>query len=719
MKFLPEASKNKEVLITIDKFNRGSNKLVDEARMGTEYAVESVNQMQVQDGLWKTKWGSQYYGAEHATTIDGSAEFVKSDGTTELITISNGIAYKSTDGGSLTEISGATFTAGLQCYFMQITGYLYIANGTDALTRYDGSVLTQYSAIAAPANLNASLVASGLSSGSYTYYAEVTALTSVGETVGSTEASITVNKERDTWIAATDKGIYWEWDAVANATRYQLYISDQQGAEELLTDVDGTITSFIDDGSLIVNPYIVPPSQNTTAAPKFKSMCVSGNRIWATNDANSMYTVYFSGTGQFMGNFSDFYGGGWINLEKGGRELPISIKHYQTGGGTGIATALCKTPDGKGAIWQIQIATVTVGETSFSIPSATKVVGSFGTESIQGVVVTNNDIAFPNRKGWFTLGPEKNFQGILRTNEISSIIRPYWRNLLGSGIVNIASYFYDAKIFISVPTGASGNDRIIIFDTERMNWAVDWTNAARQFLEYTDTSGNTHLIYIPVTGTKLIEISENYMNDLGTAFNQSYISPLIPVSKKKTDVLSLREAVVELGRPRGVVNFQLLGVGKDSSFTTLATKTITSFAANTGVGSDLWGKVVASSTRSSSKIEIITAGSFVSGDQYIILTVGTTNFTLIGAASNTVGVVFAATGVGSGTGTANHWTLYLLDSPETFTVSTVRAAIKKRAKIYSLQFKVYSTNADTDYTILSLQAKGNLISSKMPSSWSN
>jgi len=60
-----------------------------------------------------------------------------------------------------------------------------------------------------------------------------------------------------------------------------------------------------------------------------------------------------------------------------------------------------------------------------------------------------------------------------------------------------------------------------------------------------------------------------------------------------------------------------------------------------------------------------------------------------------------------------------LDSPSTYTVSTVRAAIKKRAKVYSLQFKVYSTNADTDYTILGLQAKGNLISSKMPSSWLN
>jgi hypothetical protein len=52
------------------------------------------------------------------------------------------------------------------------------------------------------------------------------------------------------------------------------------------------------------------------------------------------------------------------------------------------------------------------------------------------------------------------------------------------------------------------------------------------------------------------------------------------------------------------------------------------------------------------------AGSFVVGDTYKIVTVGTTDYTLIGAASNTVGVIFNATGVGSGTGTAKLVSVY-------------------------------------------------------------
>jgi hypothetical protein len=50
--------------------------------------------------------------------------------------------------------------------------------------------------------------------------------------------------------------------------------------------------------------------------------------------------------------------------------------------------------------------------------------------------------------------------------------------------------------------------------------------------------------------------------------------------------------------------------------------------------------------------ETVTAGSFVTGYSYKILSVGTTDFTLIGAASNTVGVEFTATGPGTGNGTA-------------------------------------------------------------------
>ena len=50
---------------------------------------------------------------------------------------------------------------------------------------------------------------------------------------------------------------------------------------------------------------------------------------------------------------------------------------------------------------------------------------------------------------------------------------------------------------------------------------------------------------------------------------------------------------------------------------------------------------------------VVTAGAFVIATSYTIVSVGSTNFVAIGASANTVGVVFTATGAGSGTGTAS------------------------------------------------------------------
>lgn len=81
----------------------------------------------------------------------------------------------------------------------------------------------------------------------------------------------------------------------------------------------------------------------------------------------------------------------------------------------------------------------------------------------------------------------------------------------------------------------------------------------------------------------------------------------------------------------------------------------------------------------------ITAGAFIVGSSYKILTVGSTNFTSIGASANTIGVVFTATGVGSGTGTAS------LNS----------AAVKSLNKfVYMLPYSLasYPVYADTNRT---------------------
>jgi len=80
--------------------------------------------------------------------------------------------------------------------------------------------------------------------------------------------------------------------------------------------------------------------------------------------------------------------------------------------------------------------------------------------------------------------------------------------------------------------------------------------------------------------------------------------------------------------------------------------------------------------------QITTAGNFTTGATYVITTIGTTNFTTIGAASNTVGLLFVATGSGSGTGTATSNNLLIESAGQTGSTLDVRNALLSRTDYF-------------------------------------
>lgn len=659
----------KQALIDIDDFKGGTNHLVDEARLGEKYATESMNLIQVQDGLWKTRWGFNYYGEALADedTIDGGCEYVPSSGDRELIVVggTTGKIYKSTDGGSWEQIDTDTLTPGETPFFLQIGGELYIANGTDNLLRYDGTDLNEYSALDAPDWAATPLArGAGLSSGSYTCYYRVTAINDVGETEAAAEESITVDIPRDQWSAA-DEYITVDWDSVTGANRYNIYYSDEAGQEVLLTSV--TVTEYEDDGSAAENVYIAVPDADTTSAPLFTHMENSGNRIWATGDTANEYRVYWSGTGANQGSFNPFYGGGWVDLEKGGRDKPKAVVHYRTGGGTPRATVLCSSPEGQGSIWQIEIDSVTVGNDVYDIPSTYKVVGSIGTDSPKSVTKVHDNIMFANKRGVFALRNKEQMFNVLSTDEISQAIRPSYRSLKPAKVADTCSYYYEGKVFFSAAEG-SENDIIFIFDAERGNWNWKWTRGVADFLEYTDSDDKTHFLGVPEDDDQLWEISENFGGDFGEGFYQSYVSPLIPVDKDRTTQMKAKYALIELGRPSGEVDFAITGLEAGHGFSNLGDTTVTSESSETGWSWDKWS-------------EFMWGGYVVSG-----VTDGSTETEVTG-------------------------------TPKTYSQASVKRVVKLNKRLYAIQFKVSTTTAQTNFTILNLQAKGTKIPKRAPSDW--
>jgi VCBS repeat-containing protein len=96
----------------------------------------------------------------------------------------------------------------------------------------------------------------------------------------------------------------------------------------------------------------------------------------------------------------------------------------------------------------------------------------------------------------------------------------------------------------------------------------------------------------------------------------------------------------------------------------------------------------------------ISAGSFVTGTAYTIASVGTTDYTAIGASANTVDTVFTATGAGSGTGTAT-WDGDATHGNVTISGSSVRfnAARGKSGETDSFSYTITDPDGETSTAI--------------------
>lgn len=590
--------------ITIDKFGRGVMTLFDDTRVPVDGVVQAQNMYLDQDSVWSTRPPTTPYGATFTGPVDGGGSFTvyNSDGTstTYYWIIDNGAFRIAQDGGSWTTKAGVTWTVGTPVLGKQVSSLrsdgtrvnlLLLAQAGKGLAYYDinAAALGSYTGISAPIGLAGTRA--GLIAGSFNAYVRVTAVNAIGETLGSTEASVAggINKTRDNWTTGTDS-IAWAWTAVSGAIRYNVYYSDGTGQEVYLASV--STNAYTDTGVDVPNPYATLPDVDTTAGPKYGDLALSGNRIWATKDPTQPYRVGWTGTGQFMGAFNPFYGGGYIDLEKGGPERPEKVVHFRTGKGDAAATVLTSDPQGGGGTWAITTTQLTVDTLNIVIPVATKQQGSVGTRSPLSVVEYNDSVHFASPKGFHNTGSRQSILNVLVTSDLSDVIRPSVRGISNAYASQIAGKAYDGRIYWAVPYGSATNNQVWVYDIERKGaWALPWTLAVKQFFEYTDSSGIIHLLAIPVTGTKLIEIGGNGSGDSGVAFSTLLESGLIHWDKNHETWAYIRKVYVELADPAGAINFSVSGVRRGKDFRTVGSREIQAALGQSGFGADLLGDV--------------------------------------------------------------------------------------------------------------------------------
>lgn len=511
--------------------------------------------------------------------IDGF-DYFDNNGSIHLVAAAGGKIWRSTDDGTTwSECTGGSYTAGNDCNFNQNGSFLYITNGVDNIIRYDGTTtLATYTALTTPAAPG--VAKTGNTGTGYTYYYKQAAVNTVGFSEASAASSaITTATPRESWDDTTNFVVVTPAAFQGTQTRMDIYISENDVDYFYLASTVLTGQTFKDNGSALPVPGTAAPTDNTSQGPLVEELTNVGSRMYGVRDTDNRYRIWFSGAGQFAGAFSSAYDGGYLDWQEGGKFMPVKVEDYRDGKGDPYATVWCKSADGQGCILQLTLEVLTIEDISITVPSAYKLPGSRGTPSPGSVVNVLNDFMFYNSQGFYNLGSRPQLLNLLSTDEYSANIRPSVRRIKKSGEANIATEYFDAKVYFSVPINGDTNDTTVIYDTERKAWLPRaFTLGFKKFLRYTDTNGEQHLLCLKPGDSRLSEISEDFTGDYGEAFATTLKTALLPTTDNRFEFQFTEEAETEFANPQGEITIDLVGIERAKGFGTIKSKNLTNIA---------------------------------------------------------------------------------------------------------------------------------------------
>lgn len=558
--------------LTFGSFKRGVITLVEKSFLPLDALETADNIFLVEQGQPSIRPGTNWYGAvmPNGQSIDGF-DYFDFNGVIHLVAVAGGTIYRSTnDGGTWTACTGATVTAGMRVYLNQYNNFLYLTNGIDIITRYDGTTtLQQYASLSTPSAPTA--VVTGMTGTTYTTYYKISAVSQIGFSAASSKLTVQASQSRDTYDS-THYVTLTTPAPVTNQTRFDIYFSTDDlnyyYLDSIVSSTANPSVTYKDDGTAVVISSTTAPTSNTTQGPMVVELSNVGSRMYGVRDPNNRYRISFTSGAAPYGSFSSGYDGGYLDWQPGGKFIPVHVEDYRDGKGTPLATIWCSSADGRGCIIQMSLDTLTIGNISITVPSAFKLPGSRGTNAPGSVVNVLNDYMFENSQAFYNLGNRQNSPvPILSTDEISANIRPTVKTISHAGESGIASTYFDAKVYFSVPYGDTVNNTTTVYDTERKAWLPKaFTIGFKHFLRYTDTASSQHLLAVKPGDNQLSEISSNFQGDYGVAFNTDLLTGLLPVAKDRFQFQFTEEMEWEFSNPNGSIFVEILGIERSKGF---------------------------------------------------------------------------------------------------------------------------------------------------------
>lgn len=527
---------------------RGLDVLVSATQIKPNEVSEMTDCQLVEDGkIQCPRDGQAYYGASSGSRNRGLFAYYKSDGTKKLLR-TVGTTLQEYSSGSFANVSGYAYTSDLNTNAVTTYDRLYVCNGTDPLTYYDGTSITSFNAIGAA---NAPTVTATGGTGANTFSYKITAVTAVGESAPSAAGTATSGQ------AILDATHYMSlsWSATTSAIGYNVY-GRKDTKWFFMAYVDGNAnTTYVDKAQDTPNEAYILPTADGTAGPKGKYVAVYKDSLFVAGDPLNPSRLYYSGGGDHVNDFTVGGGGGLIDIAKNDGQTITGLIVFKN-------SLLIFKED---SIYQFSF-------TSSGLPQIAQTNPSIGAIAPRSIIAVENDIFFASRRGIFTIGNEAGFAfDVLRTNELSARVRSVYQSIDPAYVQNIAAiYTSDANknlvIFSYTPSGSTTNSKAIVYDRERLGW-YKWTNVqANCWTTFRGTDGVTHYLYGDDASGYVKEILTG-TTDFGSAIH-GYFYLNGESFKAINQYKILKDIDVVLRKPSGSISLSVYQDGVNNVFST-------------------------------------------------------------------------------------------------------------------------------------------------------
>lgn len=429
---------------------------------GTELAQMSNGELYGKRSLRPRRGGELLGSSLGGSAVDGLFQYKEGTSTNKILGLAAG-TLKAYNISTLNwdSISGATFTSGLRTRGVKMRSMLYFGNAVDNFTRYNGTVLATFTAVAAPTFV--SLTQNG-TTGTTEYKYQVTTVTDKGESLPFAMQSITNGNA--TLTPTNNVALVFARRTESQVIGYNVYGRSGRGnGVTLLKYIEqptsGTNVTFTDDGTLSQSIWL-PPEGDGTDGPVLAIWEQLRGSLVGAGDTALPHRLYFSGTGDKYESFSPAHNGGWVDVRPGDNDSGIN----------GLAPFESKIIVGKQrSIHQFKFSETT-GDAVIQ-----ELITYVGCGAPGSMIVMENDVAFiDDERRLRILGYEPNFASAIRTTSLSEgRVQTLFDDINPDYLKNCESVYHNGRYYLAyTPIGETINKKVIIYDRKYLSFLGVW-----------------------------------------------------------------------------------------------------------------------------------------------------------------------------------------------------------------------------------------------------